>query len=212
METHDATTTTVWFAAGDRLVAVDVFGLDHAAALDLVDDLELRADGSGFDPAASAGLHRVAEVPARPTDAAAGPATERLVYNDGDLVVSNVKVTPGDGALLAATAGSYGTLERWGDRQVLIDVGLDSGATSRVAFVDPAGVLVTVQGSTGDLRPYVDGLERVDERGWDRYVAAHRREVDPQADPQAETTAGPTTTAVATTVPPTTDGPTTSGG
>jgi hypothetical protein len=219
IEPHGPDATTVWFAVRDQLVAVDVFGMSQSAALRLVDDLQPRADGAGFEPDPGDNLRRVAETPARPATTAAegtagtaagsaGPATARLVFGDGAVVVTNVQLAPGHDDLLTATAGSFGTLDRWGDHDVLVDTGLDGGATSQAWFVDPdAGVLVTVRGPTGELQPYVEGLERVDEQGWDRFVAEH----SPTGEVPLEAELGPSTspTDVAPTDPA---GPTSSGG
>jgi len=199
LDTHDATSSTVWFADAGRLVAVDVFGLDAPSALDLVDGLVPRPDGTGFDPGPdNQDLSLVAEAQAGPASAAARP-TARLVFGGGALVVTNVQLTAGHDDLLAAKVGSFGSLEDLADgREVLIDDGLDGGATSQASFVDPEdGVLVTVQAPTGSLRRYLDHLERVDEQGWNRFVAAH------PPPPTSPTTSPPTTSTIAptTTVP-----------
>jgi hypothetical protein len=169
VEAHGDTSSTVWFEHASLLVAVDVFGLDADRALDLVERLTARPNG-GFDPDPPDGLVSVAE-----TGAGGGvtdpPAIAQLVYADGStgqaaLVVTTSPVAPGRRDLLTATAGSFGRIERWGDRDVLVDDG-------SVAFVDPAGVLVTVEGSASDLRSYVDSLEPIDQQAWDDLAADH---------------------------------------
>ena len=224
LEAHDDTTTTVWFQDRGQLVAVDVFGLDHVGALGIVDRLAIGVDGS-LGPAPEDGLERVAASPARPAGSAS-PALVRLVYTAPDraalgggpaFVVTTSRLAPGTEDLLAAAAGSFGRIERWGDRQVLVDDGLDGEATTRVAFVDPAGVLVTVLGPTGDLRPYVDGLVPADQGLWDRTVADLDSSSDTTSDPGSDVETGsvttepsPTTTALlgpgATAEPPPTGG------
>ena len=183
VEAHDPTTTTVWFGHEGRLVAVDVHGLDRSGALGVVERLAPDAGGR-LVPAPGDGFRLVAETGAGPAGAEP-PAMARLVYTaaegrDGGpaFVVTTVRLRAGvadDADLLVATAGSFGRTDRWGDRQVLVDDGLDDGATTLVSFVDPAGVLVTVLvsalGPTDDLGPYVDGLVPADERAWDRVAA-----------------------------------------
>lgn len=183
VEVHDPTTTTVWFGHEGRLVAVDVHGLDRSGALGVVERLVPDAGGR-LVPAPADGFRRVTETGAGPAGAEP-PAMARLVYTaaegrDGGpaFVVTTVRLREGvadDADLLVATAGSFGRIDRWGDRQVLVDDGLDDGATTLVSFVDPAGVLVTVLvsalGPTDDLGPYVDGLVPADERAWDRVAA-----------------------------------------
>jgi hypothetical protein len=186
VETHDPTTTTVWFEDQGRLVAVDVYGLDRSGALGIVDRLTVDAGGR-LVPAPADALRRVAETEpeTEAETASAGaepPAMARLVYTAADgrdggpaFVVTTVRLRPGAADLLTATAGSFGRIARWGERQVLVDDGLDNGATTLVSFVDPAGVLVTVLvsalGPTDDLAPYVDGLVPADERLWGRVAA-----------------------------------------
>jgi hypothetical protein len=170
----------VWFQDRGRLVAVDVFGVDRVTALGIVDRLTTDPNDAGrLVPAVEDGLVQVAAIAARPAGAEPEP-TVRLVYTTPDraaqggpaFVVTTSRLAPGiDDDLLAATPGSFGRIERWGDREVLVDDGLDGGATTLVSFVDPAGVLVTVLGPTGDLSPYVDGLVPADEARWDRLVA-----------------------------------------
>lgn len=186
VEAHDATTTTVWFEHQDQLVAVDVYGLDRTGALAIVDRLTQGAAGR-LVPGPQDALRLVAETQPGPAGAEP-PAMARLAYTAGDggdqsdggpaFVVTTVRLGPGgagDAGLLAATAGSFGPIARWGDRQVLVDDGLDDGATTLVSFVDPAGVLVRVLvsalGPTDELAPYVDGLVPAGERQWDRVVA-----------------------------------------
>jgi hypothetical protein len=195
IELHDPDTTTAWFADEGRLVAVDVFGMGRDAALRLVDDLRRRADGAGFEPDPGDGFERVGQADAPAANVAAA-ATARLVFGDGALVVTNVRLASGRDDLLTATAGSFGTLERWGGREVLVDTGLDGGAISQASFVDRgAGVLVTVRGPTGELQPYVERLRRVDPQGWAQFVSEHaasRGSTVPDTVP--DTTAGPTPT------------------
>jgi hypothetical protein len=193
VEAHDPTTTTVWFEHEGRLVALDVYGLDRTGALGIVE--RLTADvGGGLVPAPGDAFRRVAGSEAGPAGPAGSagsagtepPAIARLVYTAADhrdggpaFVVTTVRLHRQEGGtaatLLAATAGSFGRIDRWGDRQVLVDDGLDDGATTLVSFVDPAGVLVTVLvsalGPTDDLAPYVGGLVATDERAWQRVAA-----------------------------------------
>jgi hypothetical protein len=191
IELHDPATTTAWFADEGRLVAVDVFGMGRDAALRLVDDLRPRADGAGFEPDPGDGFHRVGQADAPAANVAAA-ATARLVFGDGALVVTNVRLASGRDDLLTATAGSFGALERWGGREVLVDTGLDGGAISQASFVDRgAGVLVTVRGPTGELQPYVERLRRVDPQGWAQFVSEHATS---SGSTVPDTTAGPTPT------------------
>jgi hypothetical protein len=191
VEVHDDTTVTVWFAHGDLLIAVDVTGLDRDAAIALVDRLEPDAEG-GFVPAADDGLQLVADAPAvGVTDWPAAP-TFSLRYTDPDqpeghdFVVTTVQLPGGRLDPLVGTAGWSGRTERWGDRDVVVDDdgldgdGAEAGSeTATAAFVDPSGVLVIVQGPPGDLRPYVDGLDGVDEATWQQQVGE-----DPDTSPE----------------------------
>jgi hypothetical protein len=219
LEVNDDTTSTVWFEQQGLLVVVDVMGLDRDRALGLVERLRARSDG-GFDPDPADGLVSRTEIGSRGA-ATDPPEIAQLVYApDGArrgpaFVVTTSPLRPGRGDLLTATAGGFGRIERWGDRQVLIDDGVDGGATTAVSFVDPAGVLVTVQGTVGidDLRRYVDALEPIDQQAWDELVAEHPGLTVP-ATTAAPTTAPATpTTALATptTGPTTTTGPTATG-
>lgn len=177
VEVHDATTTTVWFQHQGVVVAVDVFGLDRAGALGIVDRL-LPRPGGGFDPAPQDDLVSVAEVAAGSTDAP--PPTTRLVYTPADstggpaFIVTTVELGPRRDELLTAAADSFGRLERWGDREVLVDDHHDGGTSASASFLDPAGVLVSVEAPAGDeLRSYVDGLEPVSDRAWEWFLADH---------------------------------------
>ena len=91
---------------------------------------------------------------------------------------------------------------------MLVDAGGASGAATAVSFVDPAGVLVTVQGpgGTDDLRRYVDALDPIDQRTWDELVAEHPDLTVPATTVAPATTAAPTTAPTTTIVP--TTGPT----
>jgi hypothetical protein len=224
LEAHDRTTSTAWFLDRGQLVAVDVFGLDPVLALGLVERMTVGADGR-LVPAPEDDLRRVASAPDRPAGAEP-PASAQLVYTAAEgqvggpaFVVTTTRLAPGVDDLLAATPGSFGRLERWGDRQVLVDDGLDNETTTRASFVDPAGVLVTVLGPTGDVRPYVDGLVAADEELWERTVADLRDRAGPDAttgagtDLETSDTTGPPATTTATVDPPdTTGGPVPTGG
>jgi hypothetical protein len=185
-----------------------VLGLDQDHAIELVERLQARSDG-GFDPDPADGLISRTDI------GGAGAATEppevaQLVYAPDPavggpaFVVTTTPLRPGRGDLLTATAGWFGRIEWWGDRQVLVDDGAD-GVSTAVSFVDPAGVLVTVQGTGGldELRGYVDALEPVDQRTWDELAAEH-----PDLTVPAPTAAPTTAPATFTT---TTTGPTASG-
>ncbi|HEV7762979.1 MAG TPA: hypothetical protein VGO78_28405 [Acidimicrobiales bacterium] len=213
LEVNDDTASTVWFEHQGLLVAVDVIGLDQDHALGLVERLRARADG-GFAPDPADGLVSGAEV------ASSGAITDpaeiaQLVYvpdpavGGPAFVVTTTPLRPGRGDLLTATAGGFGHLERWGDRQVLVDDGVDGGGATAVSFVDPAGVLVTVQGPGGidDLRRYVDALAPIDQLTWDELVADHPDLTVP-ATTAAPTTAAPTTAPATPPEPTTTIGPT----
>jgi hypothetical protein len=218
LETHDRTTSTAWFLDRGQLVAVDVFGLDPVHALGLVERMTVGADGR-LVPAPEDDLRRAASGQDRP--AGAEPrASAQLVYTAAEgqvggpaFVVTTTRLAPGVDDLLAATPGSFGRLVRWDDRQVLVDDGLDNETTTRASFVDPAGVLVTVLGPTGDVRPYVDGLVAADEELWERTVAGLRDSAGPDATTGAgtdletsDTTEPPSATTTATVDPPDTTG------
>lgn len=218
IETHGPDASTVWFLHQGQLVAVDIHGLGEGEALGVVERLAPgRAASSAGDlvPAGEDGLRLAADAPARPAGTAL-PAAVRLVYAHDDtaggeppLEVTTTALVAGHDDLLTAAIGTFGRIERWGDRRVLVDDGLDGGATTLVSFVDSeAGVLVTVRGPSDGIDEYVDSLEAAGDLAWAQFLAENPQAAGPvEPDSQVETNDGgsspvPTTAYVATTGPP----------
>jgi len=176
LEQHSATATTLWFLQGGVPIAVDVFGADATVARRIVDGLTPRGDG-GFDPAPAEGLTLVVDLPPGPADDRQ-PATTTMAYATDDpgggvaFAVTTEQLAVGRDDLLTATAGSFGELQQWRQREVLVQDRAAYGTPGTAAsFVDPAGVLVTVWTPTGGgLRAYVDGLEGVRGGSWRELV------------------------------------------
>lgn len=176
IERQGATASTIWFQQ-DAVVTVEVFGADAATAERIAHGLTPRPDG-GFDPAPAERLVNVIDLPPGSADAPQ-PATSTVAYAPDDapagvaLAVTTTKLAPGRGDLLTATAGWFGELQQWGEREVLIQDRQAFGTGGIAAsFVDASGVLVTVWTPTGDgLRSHVEGLEAVDAAAWRDLVA-----------------------------------------